>query len=179
MTCSYTCTPDGVRELTTVTGTTDRWAEALIEGSYGRLSMLPDPVVLPTLYLPQTVPAGANAFSYSEGLVQSHLQDYGYDLFRDFHTVIVSQLLCRLGCVCPMCMCVQHTPYPMTVPGSTAVIVVLHHLLTAGSCIEQPGWLIDHWPCALPFLVGRCFPHYPASSTMALLGPGLMRVAHP
>jgi hypothetical protein len=88
--CSYTCTPDGVRQLTTVTGTTDRWAEAIIEASYGRLSMLADPVVLPTLYLPQTLQAGDNAFSYSGSLVQPYLQSLGYDLFRDFHTVIVS-----------------------------------------------------------------------------------------
>lgn len=71
--CSYTCTPDGVRELTTMTGTTDRWAEAIIEGSYGRLSLLPDPVVLPTLYLPKEPPAGSNAFSYNSSLVQAHL----------------------------------------------------------------------------------------------------------
>lgn len=88
--CSYTCTPDGVRELTTVTGTTERWAEAIIEASYGRLSMLADPVVLPTLYLPQTPQAGANAFSYSGSLVRPYLQSLGYDLFRHFHTVIVS-----------------------------------------------------------------------------------------
>jgi hypothetical protein len=75
-----------------VTGSTDRFAEAIIEGSYGRLSLLPDPVVLPTLYLPREVPAGGNAFSYSASLVQPHLQSLGYDLFRDFHTVIVGPL---------------------------------------------------------------------------------------
>lgn len=89
MVCSYTCTPDGVRELTTMTGTTDRWAEAIIEGSYGRLSLLPDPVVLPTLYLPKDPPAGSNAFSCSSSLVQQHLQGLCYDLYRDFHTVVV------------------------------------------------------------------------------------------
>jgi hypothetical protein len=73
-----------------MTGTTDRWAEAIIEGSYGRLSLLPDPVVLPTLYLPKDPPAGSNAFSYSSSLVQAHLQGLGYDLYRDFHTVVVS-----------------------------------------------------------------------------------------
>jgi hypothetical protein len=87
--CSYTCTPYGLKQLTAVTGTTDRWAEAIIEGSYGRLSLLPDPVVLPTLYLPQEVPQGSNPFSYSAALVQPHLQSLGYDLYRDFHTVIV------------------------------------------------------------------------------------------
>lgn len=88
--CSYTCTPDGLTSLTTVTGTTDRWAEAIIEGSYGRLSMLPDPLVLPTLYLPKEVQGCGNAFCYSSSLVQTHLQRLGYDLYRDFHTVIVS-----------------------------------------------------------------------------------------
>lgn len=87
--CSYTCTPDGVQQLATMTGTTDRWAEAIVEGSYGQLSLLPDPVVLPTLFLPQVVPPGSNPFHYSGHLVQSHLQSLGYDLYRDFHTVLV------------------------------------------------------------------------------------------
>lgn len=76
--------------LTTMTGTTDRLAEAIIEGSYGRLSLLPDPVVLPTQYLPQVVQGCNNAFCYSSSLVQSHLQNLGYDLYRDFHTLVVS-----------------------------------------------------------------------------------------
>lgn len=73
-----------------MTGTIDRWAEAVIEGSYGRLSLLPDPVVLPTLYLPREVAPGSNAFSYTSSLVQGHMQSLGYDLYRDFHTVLVS-----------------------------------------------------------------------------------------
>ena len=91
--CSFTCTPEGVQQLVTHTGTFDRWAEAVIENSYGRLSLLPDPVVLPTLYLPKDPPAGSNAFSYSSSLVQAHLQGLGYDLYRDFHTVLVSPQL--------------------------------------------------------------------------------------
>lgn len=72
-----------------VTGTFDRWAEAVIENTYGRVSFLADPVVLPTLNMPQTVAAGLNAFTYSGSLIQQHLQSLGYDLYRDFHTVVV------------------------------------------------------------------------------------------
>ncbi len=97
--CSYTCTPDGVAALTTMTGTTDRLAEAIIEGSYGRLSLLPDPVVLPTQYLPQVVQGCNNPFCYSSSLVQSYLQSLGYDLYRDFHTLVVSvRASCVLAC---------------------------------------------------------------------------------
>lgn len=88
--CSYTCTPDGVRELASVTGIMDRWAEAVIENTYGRVSLLPEPVVLPTLYMPKSVAAGLNAFTYSASLVQQHLQSLGLDMNRDFHTVLVS-----------------------------------------------------------------------------------------
>lgn len=75
-----------------MTGTMDRWAEAVIENSYGRVSLLPAPVVLPTLYMPKTVAAGLNAFTYSESPVAQHLQSLGYDMNRDFHTVLVSQV---------------------------------------------------------------------------------------
>lgn len=72
-----------------MTGTMDRLAEAVIEASYGRLSLLPNPVVLPTLYLPKEVPPGSNPFHYSSHLVQPHLQSLGYDTYRDFHTIVV------------------------------------------------------------------------------------------
>lgn len=96
--CSYTCTPDGVQELVTTTGTMDRWAEAVIENSYGRVSLLPQPLVLPTLYMPSTVAPGLNSFTYSESLVQSHLRSLGYDLYRDFHTLVVSSPLAHPLC---------------------------------------------------------------------------------
>jgi hypothetical protein len=88
--CSFTCTPEGVQQLVTHTGTYDRWAEAVIENSYGRLSLLSDPVVLPTLYMPQGAAAGQNAFVYSEAPVSGHVQAQGYDIASDFHTVLVS-----------------------------------------------------------------------------------------
>lgn len=91
--CSFTCTPEGVQQLVTHTGTYDRWAEAVIENSYGRLSLLPDPVVLPTLYMPQGAAAGQNAFAYSETPVSGHVQAQGYDMSSDFHTVLVSAQL--------------------------------------------------------------------------------------
>jgi hypothetical protein len=79
-----------VQQLVTHTGTYDRWAEAVIENSYGRLSLLSDPVVLPTLYMPQGAAAGQNAFAYSEAPVSGHMQAQGYDIASDFHTVLVS-----------------------------------------------------------------------------------------
>jgi hypothetical protein len=79
--------------MATLTGTMDRWAEAVIENTYGRVSLLPQPVVLPILYMPKEVAAGLNSFTYSESLVQQHLQDLGYDMYRDFHTVVVSSSL--------------------------------------------------------------------------------------
>jgi hypothetical protein len=78
-----------VQQLVTHTGTYDRWAEAVIENSYGRLSLLSDPVVLPTLYMPQGAAAGQNAFAYSEAPVSGHVQAQGYDMSSDFHTVLV------------------------------------------------------------------------------------------
>lgn len=69
----------------------DRWSEAVIENSYGRVSLLPQPVVLPTLYMPKEVAAGLNSFTYSESLVQQHLSSLGYDMYRDFHTILVSE----------------------------------------------------------------------------------------
>lgn len=88
-----------MQQLTDITGTVDRWAEAVIEGTYGRLSLLPDPVVLPALEMPRTVAPGLNAFSYSGSLVAQHLRRYGYELYRDFHTVLVraGQLVVEWG----------------------------------------------------------------------------------
>jgi hypothetical protein len=63
----------------------------VIENSYGRVSLLPQPVVLPTLYMPKEVAAGLNSFTYSESLVQQHLRSLGYDMYRDFHTIVVSE----------------------------------------------------------------------------------------
>jgi hypothetical protein len=79
-----------VQELATLTGTMDRWSEAVVENSYGRVSLLSQPVVLPTLYMPRDVAPGLNSFTYSESLVQQHLQSLGYDMYRDFHTLLVS-----------------------------------------------------------------------------------------
>jgi hypothetical protein len=79
-----------VQELATLTGTMDRWSEAVIENSYGRVSLLSQPVVLPILYMPRDVASGLNSFTYSESLVQQHLQSLGYDMYRDFHTLLVS-----------------------------------------------------------------------------------------
>jgi hypothetical protein len=93
--CSFTCTPQGVQQLVTHTGTYDRWGEAVIENSYGRLSLVPDPLVLPTLYMPQGAAAGQNAFAYSEAPVSGHMQAQGYDMSSDFHTVLVRLLLLR------------------------------------------------------------------------------------
>lgn len=67
----------------------DRLAEAVIEQSYGRVSLLQQPVVLPVLDMPSTVAAGLNSFTYSESPVQQHLQSLGYDMYRDFHTLVV------------------------------------------------------------------------------------------
>ncbi|KAF6266656.1 hypothetical protein COO60DRAFT_1623446 [Scenedesmus sp. NREL 46B-D3] len=93
--CSFTCTPEGVQQLVTHTGTYDRWAEAVIENSYGRLSLLSEPVVLPTLFMPQGAAAGQNAFAYSEAPVTGHMQAQGYDTSSDFHTVLVLSPLPR------------------------------------------------------------------------------------
>lgn len=96
--CSYTCTPDGVHELATLTGTLDRWSEAVIENTYGRVSLLPEPVVLPTLYMPKIVGPGMNSFTYSASLVEQHLHQLGYDLYQDFHTLLVSCSVDSRGC---------------------------------------------------------------------------------
>lgn len=61
----------------------------MIENTYGRVSLLPQPVVLPILYMPKDVAGGLNSFTYSEFLVQQHLQSLGYDMYRDFHTIVV------------------------------------------------------------------------------------------
>ena len=87
--CSYTCTPDGIDIMVKQTGTYDRWREAVIESTYGHLSLTPDPVILETLYMPSST-EGKNAFAYSEAPVAAHLKKLGYDLYRDFHTVLVS-----------------------------------------------------------------------------------------
>lgn len=86
--CSYTCTVDGMQQMVDETGTYDRWREAVIESTYGQLSLAPDPVVVPTLYMPPTAD-GKNAFSYSEAPVGGYLQQLGYDMGQDFHTVLV------------------------------------------------------------------------------------------
>lgn len=65
----------------------------MIENTYGRVSLLPEPVVLPTLYMPRDVGAGMNSFTYSASLVEQHLQSLGYELYRDFHTILVSWLV--------------------------------------------------------------------------------------
>lgn len=72
-----------------MTGTYDRWAEAVVEGSAGAVSLLADPVILPTLDMPQAVAPGLNPFTYSASLIQAHLQRWGHDLHADFHTVLV------------------------------------------------------------------------------------------
>lgn len=90
--CSYTCTPEGVQQLVTQTGTFDRWAEAVIENTYGRVSFLSDPVILPPLYMPQKAAAADTAFSYSEAPIYDYMQGLGIDMQRDFHTVLVSTL---------------------------------------------------------------------------------------
>jgi hypothetical protein len=79
---------DGIQQMVDETGSYDRWREAVIESTYGQLSLSPDPVVVPTLYMPPTAD-GKNAFSYSEAPVAGHLQQLGYDMGRDFHTVLV------------------------------------------------------------------------------------------
>jgi hypothetical protein len=84
--------------MATITGNMDRWAEAVIENTYGRVSLLPQPVILPILYMPKDVAAGLNSFTYSESLVQQHLQGLGYDMYRDFHTIVVSCCM-GVGCV--------------------------------------------------------------------------------
>lgn len=90
-TCSYTCTSEGIDQLVTRTGTFDRWSEAIVENSYGILSFLSDPVVLPVLYMPLKAQPGDTAFSYSEAPLQDYMKGIGVDMFKDFHTVLVRQ----------------------------------------------------------------------------------------
>jgi len=78
-----------------MTGTYDRWAEALIESSYGRLSLLSDPVVLPILDMPKGANPGQNAFTYSEAPIAGHLMSLGWRK-EDFHTIVV-----RMHWACP------------------------------------------------------------------------------
>lgn len=81
----FSCTPTACG----MAGTYDRWAEAIIENSYGTLSLLADPVVLPTLYMPKGSTSGQNAFAYSEAPVNDYLQSLGHDRDSDFHTILV------------------------------------------------------------------------------------------
>jgi hypothetical protein len=104
----------------------DRWAEAVIENSYGRVSLLPQPLVLPTLYMPSTVASGLNSFTYSESLVQSHLQSLGYDLYRDFHTLVVSSLLAH-----PLCSTLATPNLHAASQACLQVVLQRNRLLTA------------------------------------------------
>lgn len=95
----------------TQTGTFDRWAESVIENTYGRVSFLSDPVILPTLYMPEKASADDSAFSYSETPIYDYMQGLGHDMQQDFHTVAVRTLgipqtvdeWVAVTCCCALC----------------------------------------------------------------------------
>ncbi len=95
--CSYGCTKEGLQQLVQLTGTYDRWAEALAEATYGQLSLNPEPMILDSLDVPKdTMNAGGSAFGYTDYPDHPYLKAQGIDESRDYHTIVVSAVLSML-----------------------------------------------------------------------------------
>jgi hypothetical protein len=72
-----------------VTGFMDRLEEAVIDNSYGRVSLSWDVDVQPTLYIPYDYPADT-PFAYHQNPTSEYLSKQGINPDTDYHSVIVS-----------------------------------------------------------------------------------------
>ncbi|GIL45852.1 hypothetical protein Vafri_2986, partial [Volvox africanus] len=84
--CTFACTPNGTRALQLLAGMTDRLAEAMVELSYGRLSLSWDVDVTDTLLLPQNTTF--DPFAYSDSPVGPFLTSAGVDRAA-YHSLVV------------------------------------------------------------------------------------------
>jgi hypothetical protein len=85
----------------------DRVMEAVVENSYGRVSLSWEIDVQPTLYIPYDYPADS-AFAYHQNPTSDYLSKKGINVDTDYHTVIVSthsagQLLTAKSMCTPEC----------------------------------------------------------------------------
>jgi hypothetical protein len=76
-TCAVSCSRAGTELLVAAAAMADQLGQALIEASYGQLSLAPHPLILPEVAIPREAPEGTDDFAYYEAPARAALAAAG------------------------------------------------------------------------------------------------------